>query len=236
MSFVRIARGCASVLLAVGASPFALAQGEKDNPGYVERVTVTGSRLSAQNQPGTTTLVTSGDLQRRDVYRLSDVLTLTPGVSFQPGNRGGARNEASIYIRGFDLSRVPVLLDGVPIYVPYDGYIDLNRIQTFDLSAIEIARGYSSVMYGPNAMAGAINLVRRRPDDGFAATGAIRIDATSDLEHSGARATALASYGASDWYIQGGGWLARPGFHNLARRLRARPFPTKGRTAAFVLR
>lgn len=178
------------------------------NLGYVEKVVVTGSRAASKDQPGATSVITSDDMERRDVARLTEALTLLPGVSFQPGNRGGGRNEASVYVRGFDLSRVPVLLDGIPIYVPYDGYIDLNRLQTFDLAAVEVARGYSSVLYGPNAMAGAINLVTRRPDDGFAARGQARLDLTDDLEKSGARANVLASYGAQDWYVRGAvGWL-----------------------------
>jgi len=208
MGLLRVALAATVFLPAANAvADEATAKSDK-NTGYVERVVVTGSRAASKDQPGATSVMTSDDMERRDVARLSEALTLLPGVSFQPGNRGGGRNEASVYVRGFDLSRVPVLLDGIPIYVPYDGYVDLNRLQTFDLASIEVARGYASVLYGPNAMAGAINLVTRRPDDGFAAKGQTRLDLTDDLERSGTRMSALASYGERDWYVRGAvGWL-----------------------------
>jgi iron complex outermembrane receptor protein len=72
-------------------------------------------------------------------------------------------------VRGFDLRQVPVYLDGMPLYVPYDGYVDLARYTTFNLSAIQVAKGYSSVLYGPNAAGGAINMVTRKPVNPFEA-------------------------------------------------------------------
>lgn len=179
------------------------------NLGFIlPTLTVTGDRIATYSQPGSSTILTEFDLERRNAYRASEALDSIPGVHFQPGNRGGGRNEASAYIRGFDLSRVPVLLDGIPIYVPYDGYIDLNRLLTFDLAAVEVARGYTSVLYGPNAMAGAINLITRRPSAGLSGRLSTRLDFNDDLDHSGTRINGLASYGTPDWYMQAAAsWL-----------------------------
>ena len=94
---------------------------------------------------------------RTDVSRALDLL---PGVNV---TAVGPRNESMIYVRGFDLRQTPLLLDGIPVYVPYDGYVDLARFTTFDLSEISIAKGYTSVLYGPNSMGGAINLISRKP-------------------------------------------------------------------------
>lgn len=94
---------------------------------------------------------------RLDVGR---ALNLLPGVTL---SSVGARNETMVYVRGFDLRQVPVFIDGIPVYVPYDGYVDLGRFTTFDLAEISVAKGFSSVTYGPNTLGGAINLVSRRP-------------------------------------------------------------------------
>ncbi|GAB3806736.1 TonB-dependent receptor [Spirosoma humi] len=94
---------------------------------------------------------------RLDVGR---ALNLLPGVTL---SNVGARNESMVYVRGFDLRQVPVFIDGIPVYVPYDGYVDLGRFTTFDLAEVNVSKGFSSVTYGPNTLGGAINLVSRRP-------------------------------------------------------------------------
>ncbi len=43
-------------------------------------------------------------------------------------------------------------IHGVPIYVPYDGNLDLARILTNNLGAVEVSKGYSSLLQGPNQM------------------------------------------------------------------------------------
>lgn len=79
----------------------------------------------------------------------------------------GSRNESSIYMRGFDIRSIPVYMDGIPVYVPYDGYMDLSRFTTADLTKIEVSKGYSSIMYGPNALAGTINMISSQPKAPF---------------------------------------------------------------------
>jgi iron complex outermembrane receptor protein len=100
---------------------------------------------------------------------VSKALNMLPGITL---SAVGPRNEAMVYLRGFDLRQVSLLIDGVPVYVPYDGYVDLARFTTFDLSAINVSKGYTSVLYGPNALGGAINLISRRPVKPFEFNGA----------------------------------------------------------------
>ena len=99
----------------------------------------------------------------RDFNRnsVADAANLLPGVT---ASVSGGRSEQTLYVRGFDIKHVPLFLDGIPIYVPYDGYPDLARFKTFDLSEIIVSKGFTSVLYGPNTMGGAINMVSRRPE------------------------------------------------------------------------
>lgn len=106
------------------------------------------------------TTINAQQLQRFNRTDVSHALGLLPGVSL---TAVGPRNESAVYVRGFDLRSAPLLLDGIPIYEPYDGYVDLARFTTFDLSELTVSKGYTSVLYGPNAVGGAINLVTRRP-------------------------------------------------------------------------
>jgi iron complex outermembrane receptor protein len=99
---------------------------------------------------------------------LSNALNMLPGVSIA---NVGPRNESVVYVRGFDLRQVPVYIDGVPVYVPYDGYVDMGRFTTFDLAEVNVSKGFASILYGANTMGGAINLVSRKPVSKFEING-----------------------------------------------------------------
>lgn len=98
---------------------------------------------------------------------LADALNLVPGVATTSG--AGNRNEAVISVRGFDRWQVPLLLDGIRLYLPADNRIDFDRFLTPDLAEIQVSKGYVSVLNGPDGMGGAINLVTRKPVKAFEA-------------------------------------------------------------------
>lgn len=104
--------------------------------------------------------VTSKTMEAQNKMEVSKALNMLPGVTL---TASGPRNESMVSVRGFDLRQVPVYMDGIPVYVPYDGYVDLARFTTFDLAAVDVSKGFSSVLYGPNSLGGAINLVSRKP-------------------------------------------------------------------------
>ncbi|GAB2728346.1 TonB-dependent receptor [Melaminivora jejuensis] len=121
-------------------------------------VTVTGSPVPAA--PASEAALGQQEIARNNADTVSEAVRLLPGVSL---SRVGARNEEMIYLRGFDSRQVPVYVDGVPLYVPYDGYVDFSRFTTFDLAEIRVAKADASLLYGPNTLGGAINLVTRKP-------------------------------------------------------------------------
>lgn len=119
-------------------------------------VTVTES---AGQTPTTGTLEETA-YRARNFVKSADALNLMPGVTLQ---RVGPRNERGVYVRGFDFRQVPLYMDGIPVYVPYDGYVDLDRFLTLDVSEIQVAKGFTSPLYGPNALGGAINMITKAP-------------------------------------------------------------------------
>lgn len=141
---------------------------------------------------------------------VADAMKRLPGVHF---NHVGERNESTVYVRGFDVKRVPLFLDGIPIYVPYDGYPDLGRFMVYDISAIIVSKGYSSVLYGPNTMGGAINMVSRKPDGRFEGTAGISYG-TGNTRRSyfnvGTR--------TGMWYMQAGGMYAASDYFRTSER------------------
>ncbi|MBU0632200.1 TonB-dependent receptor [bacterium] len=75
----------------------------------------------------------------------------------------GGRGESTLYIRGFNANRIGVFIDGIPVYVPYDGNFDYARFLTSDIGEIDVSKGYSSVVYGANTMGGVVNIVSKKP-------------------------------------------------------------------------
>ncbi len=124
-------------------------------------ITITGKKKQSKES------VTADAMETLDKKNIAQAVNLLPGINL--GN-AGARNEGMIYVRGFDMRQVPLYLDGIPQYVPYDGYVDPNRFTTFDLSEITVSKGYSSVLFGPNTLGGTINMVSRKPEKQFEAT------------------------------------------------------------------
>lgn len=100
---------------------------------------------------------TLNDLEKHDV---ADALSAIGGVTL---DKSGVRNELQVRVRGFDSRQVPVYYDGVPVYVPYDGNLDLSRFLTFGVGALEVSKGYTSLLQGPNQMGGAINITSAPP-------------------------------------------------------------------------
>ena len=103
------------------------------------------------------------DLQLNNSITVGDALDTLPGIF----TTIGTKNEQIFTIRGFDQRYVPILYDGIPISVPNDGYVDAGTLNTDNLSRITVSKGLSSVLYGPNAMGGVINLISRKPDRVF---------------------------------------------------------------------
>jgi iron complex outermembrane recepter protein len=136
------------------------------------QITVTAHRDN-ENPVGGATL-NREQLWEFDKTGLSDALNLVPGVATTAG--AGSRNEALISVRGFDRWQVPLLMDGIRLYLPADNRIDFDRFLTPDLSEIQVSKGYVSVINGPDGMGGSINLVTRKPVKAF--EGEVRATAT----------------------------------------------------------
>lgn len=72
-----------------------------------------------------------------------------------------SKNESKIYMRGFDQTDIAVFIDGVPIYQPFDGLVDLSNLPINAFSKITVSKGMSSLLYGSNSMGGSINLITK---------------------------------------------------------------------------
>lgn len=156
--------------------------------------------------PGTSTL-TLDQMRLLNRDTLDDALATMAGASVTRG--GSSRNEANYYIRGMDRTRVPLYIDGIRVYLPYDNRLDMARFTTTDVAEIQVTKGYSSVINGPGAMGGSVNLVSRRPTS--ALDGDLRSGVSLDGNGAFNGFTSDAYVGSlhDQWYVQGSGQWAQ---------------------------
>ncbi|MEA3466038.1 MAG: TonB-dependent receptor [Thermodesulfobacteriota bacterium] len=115
--------------------------------------------------------LSQAQLQQRGAQTLADAIQSLPGVYTSIGRR----NELTFNIRGFEQRQVPVLLDGIALMVPYDGYIDSGSLPLDSIAKITVTRGNSSVLYGGTAMGGVVNLITAKPERSLETTVAVGV-------------------------------------------------------------
>lgn len=101
------------------------------------------------------------EIINRQALNVAAALDYLPGVS---ADHAAARSELSMRVRGFtSKGQVPFYIDGIQVTMPYDGTIDFARFLANDVAEVQVSKGYSSPLLGPNAMGGSINIVTREP-------------------------------------------------------------------------
>ena len=126
-------------------------------------ITATASPTTLSQAPAAVTIISREQIAQQHANRLSTVLQQIPGVFVdEMGGRGGL---SSVYLRGGDPNFTMIMIDGIPINDPSNqrgGSVNLATLTPERIERIEIVRGPVSVVYGSDAMAGAINIITRK--------------------------------------------------------------------------
>jgi len=163
------------------------------------KIVVVGSQDG--EQPGVGGVVLTADqMWSFDRNTLDQAVNIAPGV-VSNFDANGRRNESDIFVRGFGRWQVPLMLDGVRIYLPADNRLDFARFLTADIAEVQIQKGYASVLDGPGAMGGAINLVTRKPTKALEAEGSLWTGGRGDAE--GWNGYAMLGTRQEKYYVQG---------------------------------
>ena len=141
------------------AAPAAAQDIAQSPPPGITPVVVTATRVNTpiNDVASAITLITAADIQNHQWRTLPDALMTTPGLNVvQTGGPGGL---TSVFIRGANSDQTKVIIDGIDVEDPSTGAFDFGQVSTADLARVEILRGPSSSLYGPNAIGGVINIV-----------------------------------------------------------------------------
>jgi len=142
---------------------------------------------------------------------LEQVLREMPLVRVRENSRG----EAQPSLRGATDRHIAVLVDGVPLTLGWDHRTDLSIVPLTAARSIHLLRGLSSVLYGPNVLAGVVSIDVARGIERLGtpspATFSSALDDNGGLIIGGTLARSFESR-RGDWLVQGGGGFRdRPG-------------------------
>lgn len=209
MSFPRIHPVVLSVALlaAMPAQPALAAQAAQPAPSQLPppapifdlgTIVVIGAPIGVPGVGGA--VLTQAEMSRFDRQTLDKAVNLIPGVS-STFDANGRRNESDVFVRGFGRWQVPLMLDGVRVYLPADNRLDFGRFLTADVAAVQVQKGYASVLDGPGAMGGAINLVTRKPTKPLEFQATLSASGREDME--GWSGYGLIGTRQTRYYLQG---------------------------------
>ncbi|MEX0923643.1 MAG: TonB-dependent receptor [Rhodovibrionaceae bacterium] len=126
-------------------------------------VTPTRSERPLQGTPGTTTVITRAEIEKKQYRDLSEALHEVPGL--RSVSLGAAGSQSSVFLRGMNSNHVLVLQDGVKIVADPstpNGAFNFAHIPLDNVERIEVLRGPLAALYGSQAMGGVINIITRK--------------------------------------------------------------------------
>lgn len=180
-----------ALALAIGCVPAgAIAQSnspEEDTTG-LEEIVVTAQKRSEglSDVPISISAVSGKAVEAYAQTNLEQVSSSIPNLKITQtaiASRIAIRGIASGDNKGFEQS-VAMFVDGV-----YFGRDQLSRLPLVDIERIEVLRGPQPTLFGKNAIAGAVNIVTRRPSDQFEAS----VNALYEFNHKEAKVTGMVS-------------------------------------------
>ena len=128
----------------------------------VESIVVSATRfdIPLDQSPASASVISSEELEQKQIQRVSDALREVPGLSVvQTGVPGQL---TSVFTRGLRSEHTQVLLDGIPINQGLQGAFNFADFTTEDIDRIEVVRGPQSTIYGPRALAGVIQIFTKQ--------------------------------------------------------------------------
>lgn len=145
-------------------------------------VTGTGTQHLLKNAPVQTEVITSRMLKDYGGRSLEDILAgLTASFAFSEDDMG-----SQMQLNGLGNDYILILINGKRIHGDVGGQNDLGLIDPQNIEKIEIVKGASSALYGSDAIAGVVNIITKKHNEGLLVENTTRGGSYGDLrQHNG---------------------------------------------------
>lgn len=169
------------------------ATAQTDSSKQLNEIIVTANRFPQKqvNTGKVMTVINKQEIERSPFASVGELLARQSGITVIGANNAPGTNN-DLYVRGGGTGKTLVLIDGFPAY---DGStirstFDINFLPLGEIERIEILKGGQSTLYGSDAVAGVVNIITRKNENGKPALG-LHLSTGS----FGARAVDLSSTG-----------------------------------------
>lgn len=138
------------------------AQNANDSTQQLEGIEISAARIQTpfSQSARSISILTQREIQELPVQNVAEVLNFIPGIDIR--QRGPQGVQADVGIRGGSFDQTLVLINGVRMSDPQTGHHMLNLVvQPEQIERIEVLKGPGTRIYGPNAFAGAINIITK---------------------------------------------------------------------------
>ncbi|MGF1687965.1 TonB-dependent receptor [Photobacterium japonica] len=168
-----------AISLALGSSFVAsAAYAEEQQVEKLQKMKVTGSRLTRASMEGSTPVAVIGraEIERAGDVSIADVLRKTSYNSFGSYSESSGsswQSQATVSLRGLGASRTLVLVNGKRLpgsATMGGGAANINVIPAAIVERVEVMADGGSAVYGSDAVAGVVNIILKDEFDGLNVT------------------------------------------------------------------
>lgn len=137
---------------------FMLSQPDTTRLYYLEDIFITASReyFTLRYTASSVTEIDSALLGFRNTRIPASIIDVLPSVRIERTTKGALRAPS---IRGHNASEILVMLDGIPMNTGFANWGNVVSFPVSDIKKIEITGGTNTVVYGPNALGGVVNIL-----------------------------------------------------------------------------
>lgn len=149
-------------MLAAYASGSGVYANTKNQSAELDNIIVSATKTAREiaKTPVSAEVITQADIEKMGAKTLKDVFLNLPGVFINP-------KADKISIRGVGGKGTLLLIDGRRIGGEYSNVYENNRISANSIERIEIVKGPAGALYGSSALGGVINIITKKPENGF---------------------------------------------------------------------
>lgn len=125
-------------------------------------VTANRDKVPEMDTPASVQVITKEKIEATGARNVYEALRFVPGIYFNAFGAKGVDmgdHNTTLSVRGVDQG-ASVLLNGIPIAA--NNFTQLSSIDKDTIERIEVVKGASAVLYGPETMTGVINIITKK--------------------------------------------------------------------------